>query len=99
MKMFYPANGKTAILREKNQEQMYGDLVYNEKENIDYCKGKVVSIGNPAIANNGTHIKHDHVVGDWVVYVRKAVEVFEEYDIISNEHIVAIVDEKTRLTL
>ena len=99
MKLFYPTAGKTAIVRETNKDQMYGNLIYNEKENVDFCKGKVVSIGQPAIANNGAYIKHDHIVGDWVVYRRKSVEVFEEYDIVSNENIVAVVDEQTRLTL
>lgn len=99
MKKFYPAAGKTAIVRETNKEQTYGNLVYNEKENVDFCKGKVVSIGMPETTKTGAMIAPDHIVGDWVVYRRKAAEVFEEYDIVPNEHIVAIVDESTRLTL
>ncbi len=98
MSAFYPMRGKVAIQRIVAGEKTDAGIIVTPKENVDFCKGKVLSLGYPEQLSNGTVLNVDYNEGDYVLYNRKSVQGAMGYDIVNQQEVIAVVDEDTEIS-
>ena len=93
---FYPSRGKVAIqkLEIKEETNSYG-IIYQEKDNQQYVKGKVLSIGMPGTYKSGVERKIDCSEGDIVYYDRLQAMGVNAYDIVPYDAILGVVIDET----
>lgn len=98
MNKFYPMRGKVAIQRIIPSEQSNGGIIFTPRENVDFVKGKIMSIGLPTVLPNGKEVTPDYLEGDFVLYPRKSVQPAMGWDMVNQEDIVAVIDEDTEIS-
>ena len=98
MSAFYPMRGKVAIQRIASAEKTEGGIIITAKDNVDFLKGKILSLGLPNQLSNGTILTVNYKEGDFVLYSRKAVDSALGYDIVSQQEVVAVVDKDTEIS-
>ena len=92
---FYPTRGKAVVERIDNsgeKENEFG-IIYTEKDNELYIKGKVLSVGHPEMSDNGNVIEPGFSEGDIVLYDRRQVVDWSGFHIIPQNIVVGIVTE------
>jgi len=89
---FYPSRGKVAIQRLENKEETnsYG-IIYEAKDNQQYVKGKVLSIGEPGRYKSGAFRTLDCSEGDVVYYDRLQAMGVNAYEIVPYDAILGVI--------
>tara|TARA_B100001059_G_C17336318_1_gene333724 strand:+ start:214 stop:525 length:312 start_codon:yes stop_codon:yes gene_type:complete len=97
-KGFKPHGDKVVIeLCEKKQE--FDKIIYEDKKNIPWVKGRVMSIGRGVKDQNGNIHPAEFEVDDYVVFDKtKGVESYEGLAIIDIRSVVMVVEEDTEIS-
>tara|TARA_R100001082_G_C4309290_1_gene135997 strand:- start:299 stop:598 length:300 start_codon:yes stop_codon:yes gene_type:complete len=98
MKGFKPHGDKVVIeLCEKKKE--YEHIIYEDKKNIPWIKGKVLSIGKGMMDSTGNVYPAEFKVDDYVVFDKtKGVETYEGLAIVDIRSVVMVVDKDTEIS-
>ena len=98
MNGFKPHGDKVVIeLCEKQKE--FDKIIYEDKKNIPWVKGRVMSIGRGVKDHNGNVYPCDFEVDDYVVFDKtKGVESYEGLAIVKVQSVVMVVDKDTEIS-
>ena len=98
MKGFKPHGDKVVIeLCEKKKE--FDKIIYEDKKNIPWIKGRVLSIGAGVPDKNGRIYPAEFEVDDYVVFDKtKGVESNEGLAIVDIRSVVMVVEEDTEIS-
>ena len=98
MKGFKPHGDKVVIeLCEKKKE--YDKIIYEDKKNIPWIKGRVLSIGAGIKDESGKVYPAEFEVDDYVVFDKtKGVDTYEGLAIVDIRSVVMVVDKDTEIS-
>ena len=98
MKGFKPHGDKVVIeLCEKKKE--YDKIIYEDKKNIPWIKGRVLSIGAGTKDESGKVYPAEFEVDDYVVFDKtKGVDTYEGLAIVDIRSVVMVVDKDTEIS-
>ena len=98
MKGFKPHGDKVVIeLCEKKKE--FDKIIYEDKKNIPWVKGRVLSIGAGKLDESGKVYPAEFEVDDYVVFDKtKGVDTYEGLAIVDIRSVVMVVDKDTEIS-
>ena len=88
--------GDCVVIELCEKKTEFDNIIYEDKKNIPWVKGKVMSIGRGVKDKDGKVYPCDFKVSDYVVFDKtKGVESYEGLAIVKVQSVVVVVDKDT----
>ena len=98
LKGFKP-HGDCVVIELCEKKTEFDKIIYEDKKNIPWVKGRVLSIGRGVKDQNGRVYPCDFKVHDYVVFDKtKGVESYEGLAVVKVQSVIMVVDKDTEIS-
>ena len=95
----FKPHGDCVVIELCEKKKEFDKIIYEDKKNIPWVKGRVMSIGRGVKDHNGNVYPCDFEVDDYVVFDKtKGVESYEGLAIVKVQSVVMVVDKDTEIS-